>query len=89
VFVCHWGNADSVQRTTYHYSKTVFNHLEVLRAFDEGCPKVFVIRAVMQLSHFLGYRSNNFYINELVRINITKSNAAGEVIFAGAGPLIN
>jgi hypothetical protein len=33
----------------------------VLRTFGEGCPKVYVIRAVMQLTHFLGYCSNNFF----------------------------
>jgi hypothetical protein len=29
--------------------------------FGEGCPEVFVIWAVMQLSHFLGCRSDNFF----------------------------
>jgi hypothetical protein len=33
----------------------------LLRTFGEGCQKIFVIRAVLQLSHFLGYRSENFF----------------------------
>jgi hypothetical protein len=33
----------------------------VFRTFGEGCPKVYIIWAVMQLSHFLGYRSNHFF----------------------------
>jgi hypothetical protein len=40
-----------------HWSKGCW----VLRTFGEGCPKILVIRAVMQLSPFLGCRSNNFF----------------------------
>jgi len=41
---------------------TVFQlELEVLRTVGEGYPEVFVIQAFMQLSHFWGYRSNNFF----------------------------
>jgi ParB-like chromosome segregation protein Spo0J len=32
----------------------------LLRTFGEGCPEVFVIEAVIQLSRLWGYRSNNF-----------------------------
>jgi hypothetical protein len=32
-----------------------------LRTFGEGCPKGFVIWAVMQLSQFQGYHSEHFF----------------------------
>jgi hypothetical protein len=40
---------------------TDFDGLSLLRTFGDGCPKAFMLRAVMRLSPFLGYRSNNFF----------------------------
>jgi hypothetical protein len=33
----------------------------LFRTFGEGCRNAYMIRAVMQLSHFWGYRSNHFF----------------------------
>jgi hypothetical protein len=43
----------------------------------------------MQLSRFWGYRSNNFLHQRISPNKHHQSDAAGEVIFARAGPLTN
>jgi hypothetical protein len=50
-----------VRPVAYTSTANRVNASWVLRTFGNGGPKVFVIREVMQLSDFLGYRSSNFF----------------------------
>jgi hypothetical protein len=43
------------------YRPNLANASWLLRTFGEDCPKAFVIRAVMQLTHFWGYHSDRFF----------------------------